>query len=814
MEFKPAVNTINTNVANTTVTTTKKGAAFDVKRYLGMVLGAWYWIILSLIIAFAIGYIYLQVTKPIYVIKSALVVTEDDNTNSDILDKLNIVKKAPVNFFNEINALKSEDLITQAVDTLNLNVTYFIKSKLRDQELYNESPIRVVFDSSGYKGDHTEMYVKYTSDGHFDLREGSKTVDVPYDSWITRSFGRFKILYNYDPSNPNKYLTKEINVRVKDPQYTVRDIESDFKVTSADGRTSVMDLAYRDNIPERGIDLLNTLVRIYYRNKFKNIDLSAQKTRDFINDHKKNLMDNLNGVDSTVEHIKEQNGVVDLPGQTNTYMNEKNETEKNIDKLLTRRRALINLRYLLLNSRYQILVALDIDDNILQGLVIQYNTLVQKLETQEKVQELGASNPFLIQTIVELEALKRRMLDVLNRLSGSLESDLQVATKSNADYNDKIRSVPGIDRSITQVRRGYDVTQDMYLFLFKKGIENDIAVYNEANKSKVLIAPYSSSQPVFPLKYNIYLLALLIGLLIPLLLLFIRQLLIRKIVNESDIKAITEIPIIGVISKIDPDKLRYNYIAISSSVRTGISEQFRMLRTNLEFIPFTENRKVITVTSSDSGEGKTFISLNLGFILALGTKRVVVVEFDLRKPKMSEFLRIKDNNGVSDYLMGKAELKDVIKPSGINSNLYIANCGQAPSNPGDLLAYPSTGKLIEELQEMFDIVILDTPPLGLVPDALVLSRFAGLNLFVIRQAVTTKKQVREFDALHRDGKMHNPAIVFNGVGYLKQYGYYYNPNREYENKLAEYGTSTTPNEGGHSTPGGSNKGGFFSFFKR
>ena len=803
MEYTPAVNNINTNI---NPVAKKQGSSFDVKRYIGVVISNWYWILLSLLIAFLVGYIYLQITKPIYSIKSALVVSEEENTNSDILDKLNIVKKAPVNFFNEINALKSEDLITQTVDTLNLNISYFVKGKLRDQELYKESPVRIVFDSAGYKGDHTDMFVKYTSDGHFDLREGEKTVDVPYDSWITRPFGRFKILVANDPSVPNKYLSKEINVRLRDPEYVTRAIEPEYKVTSADGRTSVMDLSYRDNIPERGVDFLNTLIRIYYRNKFKNVDLAAQKTRDFINDHKKDLMNNLNAVDSSVEHIKAQNGVVDLPGQTSVYMNEKNETDKNIDKLLARRRALINLRYLLQNSRYQIIVALDIDDNILQGLVVQYNGLVQKLESQEKVQELGASNPFLVETIVELEALKRRMLDVLSRLSGGLESDLQVATKSNSDYADKIKSVPGIDRSITQVKRGYDVLQDMYLFLFKKGIENDIAVYNEANKSKVLIAPYATGQPVFPIRNNIYGLVLLIGLLIPLLLLLIAQLLIRKIVNESDIKAITDIPIIGVISKTDPDKLRYNYIAISASVRTGISEQFRMLRTNLEFIPFTEGKRVISVTSTESGEGKTFISLNLAFILALGTKRVVVVEFDLRKPKIAEFLRIKDTNGVSDYLMGKAELKDVIKPSGINSNLYIANCGQAPSNPGDLLAYPSTAKLIEELQEMFDVVILDTPPIGLVPDALVLSRYAGLNIFVVRQAVTTKKNVRDFDNLHKDGKIHNPAIVFNGVGYLKQYGYYYNPNKIYESKISEYGATTT-------APA-DNKRNIFGFFKK
>jgi len=788
MEYKPLLTGMNSeNSTQGTIAAKKTALPIDFKRFLGVVLVSWYWILLSVLISLAVAFLYLQFTLPIYSIKSALVVNEEDNSSSEILDKLNIVKKTPINFFNELNAIRSEDLVTQTVDSLGLNVTYFIKGKFRDKELYKECPVRIVFDSAGYTGDHNEIAVKYTQDGHFDLREGNTSVDVLYDTWITKPYGRFKILYTSDPSSPNNLLLKEITVRMKAPEYTVRGILSDFKATSSDGRTSVMDLSYKDNIPDRGIDMMNTLIRIYYRNKLKNIDVSAQKTRDFIDKHKSDLMGDLHSVDSSVENIKQDNNVIDLPAEAHSFEDQKNVVDKNIDEMMNRRRALINLRYLLLNSRYQIIVPLDIRDNLLEGLIGQYNTLVQKLETQEKVQELGSSNPFLVQTIVELQALKGRMLDVLNRISTTLDTDLDLAKKTQANNVARLKKLPDVNSKITDVKRGYDVLQNMYLFLFQKGIENEISVYNESNKSKILVAPYASTQPISPVRNYIYGLWLLIGLLIPLLILLIQQLLITRIVNESDIKMITDIPVLGIISRVDGERLRNGYIAISSNIRTGISEQFRMLRTNLEFVKFVDNKRVISLTSSESGEGKTFVSLNLGLILALGTKRVVVVEFDLRKPRMAEFMRIKDINGVSDYLQGRVDLKDVIKPSGINSNLFIANCGQAPSNPGDLLAYPATGKMIEELQTMFDIVIIDTPPLGLVSDALILSKHAGLNLFIVRQAHTTKRQLKEFHELYAEGKINNPAIVFNGVGYLKQYGYYYNPNKEYEKKLSEYG---------------------------
>lgn len=277
MDYQP-LRTGSTNSNSATLVTGKRQTVpFDFRRYAAVVAVNWYWVLLSVLIALTIAFLYIQVTRPVYAIKSALVVNEDENSNSDILDKLNLVKKTPVNFFNEMNAIHSEDLVSQTVDSLNLNVSYFVKGKLHDNELYNESPIRIVFDSTGYRGDHTEFTVKYTSDGHFDLRENNHSEDVSNNTWINKPYGRFKILYAYDQTSPNKYLMDEITVKIKATEYTVRAILNDFKVTSTDGRTSVMDLNYSDNIPDRGIDFLNTLIRIYYRNKLRNLDLGRKK---------------------------------------------------------------------------------------------------------------------------------------------------------------------------------------------------------------------------------------------------------------------------------------------------------------------------------------------------------------------------------------------------------------------------------------------------------------------------------------------------------------------------------------------------------
>jgi capsular exopolysaccharide synthesis family protein len=770
----------------------KKGLgffSFNVKRFIGTVIHYWYWFAISLILALVLAYIYLLLAQPLYLIKGSIVINQDKNTNSAILNKLDILKEEePADFWNEINQMRSEDLILQIVDTLNLHVQYYSINQLNEKELYHDSPIRVVFDSSGFKGDYTTFTLKYTSDGRFNMTEGTKTRSVMYDTWISRPYGRFKIEYTYNlnPTEEN-FLLNDINVTIRNRSSAAQRILSELQINSADGRGSVLDLSYRDNIPGRGVDILNALLYLYMTTKLSSIDENAQKTRDFINQHKSELMADLRGIDSNVEAIKLQSNLVDPEGQATTIVTEKKMAQQNLEDLYARRKSLINLRNLLLNmDGYEIVVPLGVDDDLLEKLINDYNDLVRKLGTQERVQELGSQNPFLQQTLTELEQLKRRILEVLARISDQVNNSIEVTTRTETKNSNAARNIANADRQITEVKRGYDVLQNMYLFLFQKGIENEISIYNETNKAKVAIAPYASGMPISPIAKNIYMLAFFLGLLLPALLLLIMELLNRKVLHEDDIYGATDIPLVGIISKEVNEETPDVNIAVRPRTRSSIAEQFRILRANLEFVPFIDDKKVINVISSESNEGKTFVSLNLGIILALSTRRVVVVEFDLRRPRISDILNISNSHGVSEYLEGILEIQQVIKPSGIHSNLYVANCGRIPANPGDLMTYPSAGQMIQELQEMFDVVIVDTAPINLVTDAILLSKYAGLNLFVVRQGATYISDVKQFDELvNVENKIQNPAIVFNSVEFLLKYGYFSNPYRKYEQELLE-----------------------------
>ncbi|MCB0697114.1 MAG: CpsD/CapB family tyrosine-protein kinase, partial [Chitinophagaceae bacterium] len=254
----------------------------------------------------------------------------------------------------------------------------------------------------------------------------------------------------------------------------------------------------------------------------------------------------------------------------------------------------------------------------------------------------------------------------------------------------------------------------------------------------------------------------------------------NKVINENDIESQTSIPLIGSIGRVEGTTDKENAIVVGPHVRTGVAEQFRLIRANLEFMSGAKNNsRIYMVTSSTSGEGKSFISINMGITMTLAKKRVIILEFDLRKPKIAHYLGLPNDGGISGYLAGMCGMENVIKASGIHENLYIANCGSIPPNPGELLVSDKCRQLFDELSEMFDVIIVDTAPIGMVSDALILSQYASTNLFIIRQSYTVKDQVRMFDVLHKDGKIKNPAIIFNGVEFLRKYGYGYGGSSGY-----------------------------------
>ncbi len=751
-------------------------SSFDFKRLLGTIVSNWYWFVLSISITVTAGFLYLRYTTRVYEIGSSILIDEaQDNVAQNVLSKLDPQNdKSKVNLFNEQVVLQSQDMIAKVVDSLALNVRYWARGRIKETEIYKESPIKVVFDTTGLTGGTVELKIKQVMEGQFEVTNGGTADKVLYDTWVRKPYGRFKIMYTNGVGVNRGYLkSTEFIVKAEPRVAAIGRVTGLFTVALNDGRTSLLGLSYTDNIPQRGVDFMNVLIYFYQKNELENINKKAEKTRAFLKAKKANIKDELRFIDSMQVDIKLNNDIVDPTAQTEQFMSAKTASETKMDELLMAKQSLESMKRTVMgmsSNRFSIL-SIASEDPTLAQLIGSHNDIVVKREAFAR--SVGPEHPTLKEYEISILEQRKRIILACDNAIAKLNITLQNAAKNAAEYTSRIRNTPNVERNIKDVSRGYDVLQQTYLLLYQKDVENEISVYAATNKSKVIVVPFATSDPIKPVPKTIYAIVFLLGLLIPGGYLVIREMLNNKVINDHDIESLTNIPIVGSISRVEAASTRENTIVVGPHIRTGVAEQFRLIRANLEFMAAANNNRVFMITSSSSGEGKSFISINLGITMTLAKKRVVIMEFDLRKPKISQYLGLPNHGGISSYLAGLGDLDIAIKASGIHENLYIANCGPIPPNPGELLVLPKTGQMIEQLKEMFDVVIIDTAPIGLVSDALVLSQYAGINLFVIRQSYTIKDQVRMFDVLHKDGKIQNPAIIFNGVEFLKKYGYGY-----------------------------------------
>jgi tyrosine-protein kinase Etk/Wzc len=752
-------------------------SSFDFRKLLAAIVAGWYWFALALLITGGSAFLYLRYTTPVYAIRSTLLLEDkSNNVSGRVLSAISSsggAAPADVGLYNAIFLLRSQDLVRQAVDSLQLNVRYYVEGRIKETEIYQESPIHMVFDTSGYTGGGTKLIVKQTAEGVFEVanEQSKKTDKVPFGSWVNNGFGRYRIVYSESPAANKEYLKNvEIKVRIEHPNATVGRILSDFQVLPADGRTSMLELSTRDNLQQRGIDFQTMLLKLYRKSELEQAVASTQKTRDFINENLVSLERTLQNTDDRVSAIKVAQGVVDVNSQASQFYAAKSDAEHQVEKLQMQKRVLGMLHQSVAEGSSAI-AGLAVDDVSLNGLVNSYNSKLAEVEAYNDNEKTPKSYPERQKAQLELATLRKRILDAAEKVSSALDLNIQAAYSQANIAGSRLSAVPMVDRSIKDVQRNYETQNNLYLLLYQQRLQNEIAANALQNNSKIIVAPYGSGVPTSPIPRNIYVIAVLIGLLIPGSIFVTRELFNNKLGNEQDIINITGIPIIGSISK-GPDG---DDVVVGETIRTGIAEQFRLVRANLDFMTSSNpaNKKVIMVTSSVSQEGKSFISINLGLTIAIASKRVIILEFDLRKPKISERLDLSRDGGISGYLAGLVGLDKVIKESKLHPNLFVANCGPIPPNPAELLLLPRTKKMMEELQNLFDVILIDTAPIGMVSDAFILSQFSGVNLLITRQGRTIKEHIRMLDATYRDGKLPNPAIVFNGVEHQKRYGYGY-----------------------------------------
>ena len=538
--------------------------------------------------------------------------------------------------------------------------------------------------------------------------------------------------------------------------------------------TSVAVISLKNSSLQRGQDFINQLLEMYNRNTNNDKNEIAQKTAEFIDERIGIISKELGSTEADLESFKRDAGITDLTSEAQIALAGNAEYEKKSVENRTQISLVNDLRKYLRSNEYEVLPSnVGLQDAALIGAIERYNEML--VERKRLLRTSTENNPAIVNLDTSIRAMKANV-------QATLEGTLQglMITKSNLDreasrYSRRISNAPGQERAYVSIARQQEIKAGLYLMLLQKREENAIALAATANNAKIIDEAIADDIPVSPKRSMIYMIALILGVGIPVGIIYLIELTKFKIEGRADVEKLTSVPVVGDIPLTDEKNDKNGSIAVFENKNNLMSETFRNIRTNLQFM-LDNDQKVILVTSTVSGEGKSFVSSNLAISLSLLGKKVVIVGLDIRKPGLNKIFQLSSKEkGITQYLSNQdINLMSLVQSSDINKNLYILPGGTVPPNPTELLARDGLDKAIEILKKNFDYVILDTAPIGMVTDTLLIGRVADLSVYVCRADYTHKAEYALINELYHEQKLPNLCTVINGVDLKKRkYGYYY-----------------------------------------
>ena len=553
-----------------------------------------------------------------------------------------------------------------------------------------------------------------------------------------------------------------------------RDYCKSLSIAPTSKTTSVAVISLKNSSLQRGQDFINQLLEMYNRNTNNDKNEIAQKTAEFIDERIGIISKELGSTEANLESFKRDAGITDLTSEAQIALAGNAEYEKKSVENRTQISLVNDLRKYLRGNEYEVLPSnVGLQDAALIGAIERYNEML--IERKRLLRTSTENNPTIVNLDTSIRAMKANV-------QATLEGTLQglMITKESLDreasrYSRRISNAPGQERAYVSIARQQEIKAGLYLMLLQKREENAIALAATANNAKIIDEAIADDIPVSPKRPMIYLIALVLGIGIPVGIIYLVELTKFKIEGRADVEKLTSVPVVGDIPLTDEKNDKNGSIAVFENKNNLMSETFRNIRTNLQFM-LDNDQKVILVTSTVSGEGKSFVSSNLAISLSLLGKKVVIVGLDIRKPGLNKVFQLSNKErGITQYLSNpETDLMELVQPSDVNKNLFILPGGTVPPNPTELLARNGLDRAIETLKKNFDYVILDTAPIGMVTDTLLIGRVADLSVYVCRADYTHKAEYTLINELSFEKKLPNLCTVINGVDLKKRkYGYYY-----------------------------------------
>lgn len=766
-----------------------KEEQIDFKASLFKYIIRWPWFVASVIVCMACAWIYLKQSTPAYNINASILIKDEKKggmlgSEFSGLEDLGLLNPSK-NIDNEIEILQSKSLIKDVVNELGLYIDYTASKGFKTVDLYGSSPILVHYSPKDAELLDAPMLltVGYQKNGRIEVNVTTgKGSDE--EKTFNKSFTELPAVLSGEKGTitfmPNSQVpiteNGKLEITIQHPLAVAKNYRKALAIEPTSKTTSVATISISNTNKKRGEDFINKLVEIYNRDANDDKNEVAQNTARFIDERIAIINQELGTTEQELESFKRESGLTDLSSDAKLAIAEKSGYEK----LCVENGTQLNLiKYLSdylnkpENANTTLPVNVGLDDEALTSLISQYNALI--LERNRLRRASSDSNPVVRRLDSNIDDMHASLLTTINSVYKGL-----LITKADLDrqagkYAGQISNAPAQERRFVSIQRQQGIKAGLYLMLLQKREENNIALAATANNAKIIDDALADDVPISPNKKIIYLAALVLGFGIPVAIIYILSLLSYRIEGHSDVERLTRVPVIGDVPLNDSDE-KYA-IAVRENDNDIMAETFRSLRTNLLFMLGDPDKKVILVTSTTSGEGKTFIASNLAVSLALLGKKVVIVGLDIRKPGLNKVFHISHKErGITQYLVApqSTDLRSMIQSSDLSANLNILPGGTIPPNPTELLARKSLDDAIELLKKDYDYVVLDTAPIGMVTDTQLIARVADISVYVCRTDYTHKNDYQLINELYANKRLPGLCTVINGLDMKKKkYGYYY-----------------------------------------
>lgn len=776
-------------------------------------LAKWHWFVISLIVCIGIAGLYLLKTPSVYTRTASLLIKQESKGQSlsgDVGSSFSDLGlfQSNTNVNNELVSLQSPAVMYDVVKRLHLEVDYSTEGSFYPQVRYGQNlPITVSFAS--FTDNETAALtveavrpqgVKLTSFVHNGEKVDGEVVGALNDSLVT-PIGKIVVRPAADYAEWRKKV-EPLSVSRSDLSSAVARYSGGLSVALQSENTTIVDLTFKDVCTQRAEDILNTVIAVYNENWIKDKNQIAVSTSMFINDRLGVIESELGHVDENISTFKSENLLPDVQAASQLYMTESSQAKSQILTLNTQLSMARYIRNYLTaaSSRNQLLPANSgLESANIESQISEYNSL--QLQRNNLVANSSEQNPLVVDMDESLRSMRRGIVSSVDNLITTLNTQIHSLEKSNQQVTEHIAANPSQAKYLLSVERQQKVKEALYLFLLQKREENELSQAFTAYNTRVITPPTGSMVPTAPQKKNILLIAFVIGVLIPIIFIFLKEMMNTKVRGKKDLEGLTlpfvgEIPLYGKVrrsglfrKKVTP--LTETKVVVKEGSRDVVNEAFRVLRTNLEFVS-GENGKgqVILMTSFNPGSGKTFLTVNIASSLAIKGKRVLVIDGDLRRGSTSVYVG-SPHHGLSNYLAGKVQrIEDVIVPASETVRFDVLPVGTIPPNPTELLSSERLQALLTDFRICYDYILIDCPPIELVADTHIIEKYADRTIFVVRAGLLERSMLPELEALYTEHKFKNMAVLLNGTegngsyryGYRYGYHYGYGSNYYYGNE--------------------------------